>query len=128
VVDVGSVVKELLKRGAKVRVLARKQPEEGRLPAGVEIAIGDLLHPDSLEKAMKGIADFSRRLFVLPFFDAKVLKKVKAKPGLNLELRSISASLRSYCFRVARHPPRTESSYSRFGARLRAYTQNDVPA
>jgi uncharacterized protein YbjT (DUF2867 family) len=49
----GSVVKELLKRGAKVRVLARKQPEEGKLPAGVEIAIGDLLHPDSLEKAMK---------------------------------------------------------------------------
>ena len=41
----GAVVKELLKRGAKVRVLARKQPEEGKLSAGVEVAIGDLLDP-----------------------------------------------------------------------------------
>ena len=32
----GAVVKELLKRKANVRVLARKQPEEGKLPAGVE--------------------------------------------------------------------------------------------
>ncbi len=52
---VGSgVVQELLKRGAKVRVLARKQPEKGKLPAGVELAIGDLLDPPSLEKAMQG--------------------------------------------------------------------------
>ena len=51
----GSVVKELLKRGAKMRVLARKQPEETTLPARVEIAIDDLLHLDSLEKAMQGI-------------------------------------------------------------------------
>ena len=46
----GAVVKELLKRGAKVRVLARKQPEEGKLPAGVEVAIGDLLDPASVEQ------------------------------------------------------------------------------
>jgi uncharacterized protein YbjT (DUF2867 family) len=32
----GTVVKELLKRGAEVRVLARKQPEAGKLPKGVE--------------------------------------------------------------------------------------------
>jgi uncharacterized protein YbjT (DUF2867 family) len=51
----GAVVKELLKRGAKVRVLARKQPEEGKLPAGVEIAIGDLLDPGSAEQAMQGV-------------------------------------------------------------------------
>jgi uncharacterized protein YbjT (DUF2867 family) len=51
----GAVVKELLKRGAEVRVLARKQPEEGKLPAGVELAIGDLLHPGSLEQAMQGV-------------------------------------------------------------------------
>ena len=36
----GAVVKELLKRGAEVRVLARKQPEAGKLPAGVEIVSG----------------------------------------------------------------------------------------
>ena len=48
----GAVVAELLKRGAQVRVLARKQPEPGKLPAGVEIAIGDLLDPVSVELAM----------------------------------------------------------------------------
>jgi uncharacterized protein YbjT (DUF2867 family) len=51
----GAVVQELLKRGAVVRVLARKQPEEGKLPANVEIAIGDLMDPVSVEKAMEGI-------------------------------------------------------------------------
>lgn len=51
----GGVVKELLKRGAKVRVLARKQPEQGKLPAGVEVAIGDLLDPVSVEQAMRGV-------------------------------------------------------------------------
>lgn len=54
--NVGSgVVTELLKRGAEVRVLVRKQPEAGKLPAGVEVAVGDLLDPVSLEKAMQGV-------------------------------------------------------------------------
>ena len=51
----GAVVTELLKRGAKVRVLARKQPERGKLPADVEVAIGDLLDPGSVEQAMQGV-------------------------------------------------------------------------
>jgi uncharacterized protein YbjT (DUF2867 family) len=51
----GAVVRELLKRGAEVRVLARKQPEEGYLPAEAEVAIGDLMDPVSLEKAMDGV-------------------------------------------------------------------------
>jgi uncharacterized protein YbjT (DUF2867 family) len=51
----GAVVKELLKRGARVRVLVRKQMEEGKLPAGVEVAIGDLLDPVSVEQAMQGV-------------------------------------------------------------------------
>lgn len=51
----GGVVKELLKRRAEVRVLARKQPEAGKLPDGVEIAIGDLLDPASVEQAMQGV-------------------------------------------------------------------------
>jgi len=54
--NVGSaVVTELLKRGAEVRVLARKQPEAGKLSAGVEVAIGDLLDPVSVEQAMQGV-------------------------------------------------------------------------
>jgi uncharacterized protein YbjT (DUF2867 family) len=51
----GAVVKQLLKRGAEVRVLARKQPEAGKLPTGVEVAIGDLLDPVSVEQAMQGV-------------------------------------------------------------------------
>ena len=51
----GAVVAELLKRGAQVRVLARKQPEAGKLPAGVEVAIGDLLDPVSVEVAMRDV-------------------------------------------------------------------------
>jgi uncharacterized protein YbjT (DUF2867 family) len=51
----GAVVKELLKRGAEVRVLARKQPEAGKLPAEVEVAIGDLLDPVSVEQALQGV-------------------------------------------------------------------------
>lgn len=53
---VGSaVVGELLKRGAQVRVLTRKQPQPGKLPAGAEAAIGDLLDPVSVEQAMQGV-------------------------------------------------------------------------
>ena len=51
----GVVVKELLKRGAKVRVRARKRPEQGKLPAGVEVAIGDMLDPGSVEQALQGV-------------------------------------------------------------------------
>ncbi len=51
----GAVVRELLLRGATVRVLARKRPEGGKLPAGVEVAIGDLLDPVSIESAMQGV-------------------------------------------------------------------------
>ena len=51
----GLVVKELLQRGAEVRILARKQPEKGKLPAHAEFAIGDMLDPVSLGTAMDGI-------------------------------------------------------------------------
>ena len=51
----GAVVTELLKRKANVRVLARKQPGEGKMPAAVEVAIGDLLDPVSIEQAMQGV-------------------------------------------------------------------------
>ena len=54
--NVGSaVVAKLLKRDVEVRVLARKQPEAGKLRAGVEVAIGDLLDPVAVEQAMQGV-------------------------------------------------------------------------
>ena len=54
--NVGSVVvRELLQRGVEVRVLARKQPEAGKLSAGVEVAIGTLLDAIAGEQAMQGV-------------------------------------------------------------------------
>src|SRR5450631_1291828 len=51
---VGSeVVKELAKRDADVRVLVRK-PDAESLP-GVEMVIGDLLDPVSIDKALQGV-------------------------------------------------------------------------
>jgi uncharacterized protein YbjT (DUF2867 family) len=51
----GKVVSELLKRGADVRVLARKQPDADKVQAGVDVATGDLLDPVAVEQAMKGV-------------------------------------------------------------------------
>ena len=51
---VGSeVVKELLKRDVELRVLVRK--EGTPLPKGVEAAVGDLLDPVSVQKALDGV-------------------------------------------------------------------------
>ena len=74
----GAVVRESLKRGAQVRVLARKQPGQGILPAGVEVAIGDLLDPSSVEEAMKGIS----KLFLLNAVAADELTQALIAYGL----------------------------------------------
>ena len=51
---VGSeVVKEIRKRKADVRILVRKQ--ETPAPEGVEVVLGDLLDPVSVEKALHGV-------------------------------------------------------------------------
>lgn len=53
---VGSaVVAELRKRGAEVRAMAHKPPAPGQFPAGVEVAVGDLLDPVSTRLAMRGV-------------------------------------------------------------------------
>src|SRR5262249_33951633 len=53
------VVNALLSRGASVRVLTRNR--EAKLPVGAEVAVGDLLDPDSVRAALDG-AD---KLFLL---------------------------------------------------------------
>jgi uncharacterized protein YbjT (DUF2867 family) len=50
-----AVVAELHKRGADVRALVRKQSAAEKLPASVEVAMGDLLDPVSVEKALHGV-------------------------------------------------------------------------
>jgi uncharacterized protein YbjT (DUF2867 family) len=62
---VGSeVVKELLKRDADIRLLVRK--DDAPVRAGVETAIGDLLDPVSVEKAMDGVDKLYLLNAVLP--------------------------------------------------------------
>jgi uncharacterized protein YbjT (DUF2867 family) len=51
---VGSeVVKELKKRGGDVRVLVREK--DAPKPDGVEVTVGDLLDPVSIQKALDGV-------------------------------------------------------------------------
>jgi len=62
---VGSeVVKELQKRKADIRLLVRKN--DAPTPTGVETAIGDLLDPVSVEKAMDGVEKLYLLNAVLP--------------------------------------------------------------
>jgi uncharacterized protein YbjT (DUF2867 family) len=62
---VGSeVVKELQKRNAEIRLLVRKT--DAPAPAGVETAIGDLLDPVSVAKAMDGVDKLYLLNAVLP--------------------------------------------------------------
>src|ERR1039458_8233228 len=85
--NVGSlVVTELLKRGAEVRALVRKQPEAGKLPAGVEVAIGDLLDPVSVERAMQG-AD---KLFLLNAVVTDELTQALSKKSLSAPCIALS--------------------------------------
>ena len=62
---VGSeVVKELQKRKVDVRLLVRKN--DAPMPTGVDAAIGDLLDPVSVEKAMDGVDKLYLLNAVLP--------------------------------------------------------------
>jgi uncharacterized protein YbjT (DUF2867 family) len=62
---VGSaVVKELQKRKADIRLLVRK--EDTPVPPGVEKAVGDLLDPISVQKAMQGVDKLYLLNAVLP--------------------------------------------------------------
>jgi uncharacterized protein YbjT (DUF2867 family) len=54
--SIGSlVVEEALRQGYSVRALVRSQEKAGRLSAKVEAVIGDLMRPDTLAAAVKGI-------------------------------------------------------------------------
>jgi uncharacterized protein YbjT (DUF2867 family) len=54
--NVGSLlVPELIKRGADVRIFTRNQPNQDAFPKEVEVAVGDLLDPESVTRAMEGI-------------------------------------------------------------------------
>jgi uncharacterized protein YbjT (DUF2867 family) len=50
----GEVVRNLHKRGAEVRALARK-PQSASVPGGVEVVAGDLTDPESIRAALNGV-------------------------------------------------------------------------
>jgi len=86
---VGSaVVAELVKRGAAVRALARRLPEARTFPETVEIAVGDLLDPISVQQAMHGIDN----LFLLNAVVADELTQALIAYDLakRLELRHVT--------------------------------------
>ena len=73
--NVGSeVTRALAARGESVRVLARN-PDQASLPAGVQVAMGDLEDPGSLAPALHGVA----KVFLLGGFAAAcVLRRIRA--------------------------------------------------
>jgi len=53
---VGSLlVAELIERGVDVRIFTRNEPNPKVVPSEVEVAVGDLLDPESVARAMEGI-------------------------------------------------------------------------
>jgi uncharacterized protein YbjT (DUF2867 family) len=53
---VGSeVIKELSKRGARIRAFVRKKEAAAHFPEGIEVAVGDLLDPVSVHQALEGV-------------------------------------------------------------------------
>jgi uncharacterized protein YbjT (DUF2867 family) len=82
--NVGSlVVAELLRRGAEVRALIRKPDADRKLSQSVEVAIGDLLDPVSIEEAMKGVD----KLFLLNAVSADELTQALITFGLAKRLK-----------------------------------------
>ena len=78
-----TVVAELLKRGTDVRALIRKPEDAHKLPARVEVAIGDLLDPVAVEEAMKGVD----KLFLLNAVTADELTQASITFGLARKLK-----------------------------------------
>ena len=82
--NVGSVVvAELLKRGAEVRALIRKPDADHKLSPSVEVAIGDLLDPVSVEESMKGVD----KVFLLNAVTADELTQALITFGLAKRLK-----------------------------------------
>ncbi|MBB6143859.1 uncharacterized protein YbjT (DUF2867 family) [Silvibacterium bohemicum] len=82
--NVGSaVVAELLKQGAQVRALTRKADVAKKFPATVEVVLGDLLDPVSVEQAMQGVD----KLFLVNAVTADELTQALITFGLARRLK-----------------------------------------
>jgi uncharacterized protein YbjT (DUF2867 family) len=77
------VIEQLVQRGADVRALVRT-PASASLPAGVTVAQGDLLDPDSLRAAMSGVSTLFLLNAVTPdeFTQALIALNVAKESGV----------------------------------------------
>ena len=78
------VVEQLLARGASVRALVR-DPARADFPAGVSVAKGDLMDPDSLRQAFSGVSAFFLLNAVTPdeFTQALIALNVAREAGVD---------------------------------------------
>lgn len=77
------VVEQLVKRGADVRALVR-DPAKANFPAGVTLAQGDLLNPDSLRDAFAGVSTLFLLNAVVPdeFTQALIALNLAKEAGI----------------------------------------------
>ena len=61
----GAVVRALMDAGERVRALVRADADAARLPAGVEVAVGDLNRPETLRRHLSGVES----VFLLSGYD-----------------------------------------------------------
>jgi len=78
------VVQQLVQRGAKVRALVR-DPAKADFPSSVEVVQGDLLDPDSLRSAFKGVSALFLLNAVTPdeFTQALIALNVAKESGVD---------------------------------------------
>ena len=78
-----TVVEQLVQRGAAVRALVR-DPAKAGFPAGVEVVQGDLLDPDSLRSAFRGVSTLFLLNAVVPdeFTQALIALNLAKEAGI----------------------------------------------
>lgn len=107
------LARKLKESGEKVRVLARKQPEN---PNGMMFAIGDITDPRSLDKAMKGV-DIVYHLAALVdhFAGEEELQKVNVQGSVNVVEAAIRNGVRRlvYCSSVSAEKGGGSTRYGR---------------
>ncbi|MGB3297940.1 MAG: SDR family oxidoreductase [Phormidesmis sp.] len=79
------IVEELLERGVEVRALVRDRSKAtAELPSGVEIAVGDVLEPNTLREALAGCEALVSATGAAPSFDPTGPYKVDYEGNKNL--------------------------------------------
>ena len=86
----GAVVRALVDEGQRVRALVRAHSDALRVPAGGQIAVGDLNRPDTLERHLRGV----EAVFLLSGYDgmAETLALIGAAGVERVVLLSSSAA------------------------------------